>query len=499
MRQFKNVPSHQRHFLWVWSLVLLGVGVAGVFFTATDVSATHVSCGDVLTADTTLDSDLDCSGHTTSHGLIIGADNITLNCACHTITGPGTTTGIILTGRTGVTVKHCTVTNFAQGFLFQPTSTGTLSTGNTLKNNTADNNTTGFRLMEADGNALRANTANANKYGFSLNNSDGNTLKKNRAYENASNGFGLNTNSSGNTLKDNTADDNGSAEFTGYGFTLASATDNTLKGNMAYDNKYGFSLGSASTGNRLKKNTAYDNGLSGILVNKDSDGNFFDNNHAYDNGWHGFELGSSGNALRGNEASDNGKDGFHIVGGYGDDGKARTADDDPASNNVLTGNTAESNQRGIFLEFATETTLRGNEAHDNTGDGITLYRSFKDNKLTDNVILRNGSHGIVFYQSSNGNALRHNTINGSTTGVRLDRSSNNILEGNTASDNDTGFVLSGLSSNDNKLRFNTATGNTSLDMRDDNPDCDNNSWVDNTFTTSEVASGANPGLPTCLQ
>src|SRR5687768_14146307 len=47
-------------------------------------SATHVQCGDVITQDTTLDSDLvDCPGD----GVVIGASGITLDLAGHTIDG----------------------------------------------------------------------------------------------------------------------------------------------------------------------------------------------------------------------------------------------------------------------------------------------------------------------------------------------------------------------------------------------------------------------------
>ena len=48
--------------------------------------ATHVSCGDVITQDTTLDSDLiDCPGD----GVVIGASGITLDLAGHMIDGAG--------------------------------------------------------------------------------------------------------------------------------------------------------------------------------------------------------------------------------------------------------------------------------------------------------------------------------------------------------------------------------------------------------------------------
>jgi hypothetical protein len=58
--------------------------------TASPASATHVACGDVITQDTTLDSDLlDCPGD----GVVIGASGITLDLAGHTIDGTGAAEG----------------------------------------------------------------------------------------------------------------------------------------------------------------------------------------------------------------------------------------------------------------------------------------------------------------------------------------------------------------------------------------------------------------------
>ena len=53
---------------------------------APPASASHVNCGDVITQDTTLDSDLlNCPGD----GLVIGADGVTVDLAGHTIDGTG--------------------------------------------------------------------------------------------------------------------------------------------------------------------------------------------------------------------------------------------------------------------------------------------------------------------------------------------------------------------------------------------------------------------------
>jgi hypothetical protein len=58
------------------ALLVLSVGSA---------LASHVSCGDTITQDTTLDSDLiDCP----SNGIVIGASNITLDLGGHLIDGP---------------------------------------------------------------------------------------------------------------------------------------------------------------------------------------------------------------------------------------------------------------------------------------------------------------------------------------------------------------------------------------------------------------------------
>ena len=69
--------------------VILALAAVCLALTAGQASASHVSCGDTITADTTLDSDLvNCPGN----GIVIGADDITLDLNGHTIDGdePGT-------------------------------------------------------------------------------------------------------------------------------------------------------------------------------------------------------------------------------------------------------------------------------------------------------------------------------------------------------------------------------------------------------------------------
>jgi large repetitive protein len=87
----------------------------------------QVNCGDTITADTTLDSDLlDCP----NNGIVIGADDITLDLNGHTIDGDGEEfeqcgarafcdAGVLNDGHNGVTVRDGSVREFAGGvFLF---------------------------------------------------------------------------------------------------------------------------------------------------------------------------------------------------------------------------------------------------------------------------------------------------------------------------------------------------------------------------------------------
>jgi parallel beta-helix repeat protein len=87
--------------------------------------ASHVRCGDKITTDTRLDRDLvNCR----NNGIVIGADNVTLNLNGHTIDGDGKTFaacprrkicdgGVVSVGHDGVTVKHGSVHEFDVGAL----------------------------------------------------------------------------------------------------------------------------------------------------------------------------------------------------------------------------------------------------------------------------------------------------------------------------------------------------------------------------------------------
>ena len=110
---------------------VLGATLAGalslvVFAGSGQASASHLSCGDTITADATLDSDLtNCP----NNGLEIGADGITLNLNGHVIDGDGAPAaacdpevdfcdvGVATFEHDGVTIRNGRTREFAIGVL----------------------------------------------------------------------------------------------------------------------------------------------------------------------------------------------------------------------------------------------------------------------------------------------------------------------------------------------------------------------------------------------
>src|SRR5436190_8464698 len=110
--------------------VILALAAAGVVaFGGSPAHAANVSCGDTITADTTLHHDLvNCP----NNGVVIGANGITLDLNGHTIDGDGTPAsgcdpnkqfcdiGVLNRGHDGVTIVHGSVRQFERGMQFEP-------------------------------------------------------------------------------------------------------------------------------------------------------------------------------------------------------------------------------------------------------------------------------------------------------------------------------------------------------------------------------------------
>ncbi|MCA1683808.1 MAG: right-handed parallel beta-helix repeat-containing protein, partial [Actinobacteria bacterium] len=153
----------------------------------------HVSCGSVITQNTTLDSDI---GPCPGDGLVVTASNITLDLNQRRIfaaNGAGDNAGIRLLNVTGVTVMNGTVEGFDAG-VFILNGSGNVVRGMTVRNNINDMIPTpqgtpnpcdlgdGIAVQNADNNSIDGNLVvnNGPFGGISLvEDSDGNQIRGN--------------------------------------------------------------------------------------------------------------------------------------------------------------------------------------------------------------------------------------------------------------------------------------------------------------------------------
>ncbi|MCA9998456.1 MAG: right-handed parallel beta-helix repeat-containing protein, partial [Anaerolineales bacterium] len=181
-------------------------------------STTCSSCADCTSKlDGTFDTVLLTADINNYSGTCItfGASNVLFNGNGHVIDGDdsGTDYGVYMSGRTGNTVRNCTVQDFYNGIRVYN------STYTMIDHNTATSNTnTGIYLTSANNNDVMYNTSSNNGW-------DGITLST----------------SSGNEVYGNTAVNND------YGYYLSSANSNTVNFNSASNNNRGISLFDASS------------------------------------------------------------------------------------------------------------------------------------------------------------------------------------------------------------------------------------------------------------
>ena len=95
----------ERQRLGKWLLVMACVSGLGAPARATDL------CGTTVTDDVTLSQDLLCAGD----GLTVGASDIRIDLNGFTIQGSGAGIGVIVSGRTGVTITGGVIRQFAFG------------------------------------------------------------------------------------------------------------------------------------------------------------------------------------------------------------------------------------------------------------------------------------------------------------------------------------------------------------------------------------------------
>ena len=274
-------------------------------FLITNVSAEcggtkQCQCGDVLDRSQTMWYNLECP----EDGLIIGADDIILDCNGFAIKGDGLgpDTGIFVQSFQNLKIKNCRVENFNFGVyangdnnIFENISANYNNEGvyvwrsnnNTFQSITTNYNARqGVEISDSDNNFLRSIIADSNGYsGIYILNSENNLFKSITSKNNAryglyintgknlfqniisnSNFFGFYINGKNNLFRNITANSNNE------GLYLLRSDNNTFESATANSNRYGGVYLSASDKNIFQNITSNFNTYNGLYFSR-SDNN----------------------------------------------------------------------------------------------------------------------------------------------------------------------------------------------------------------------------------
>jgi parallel beta-helix repeat protein len=242
--------------------------IAGLVTTAVGGATANDLCGTTITGDLTLDHDLVCAGA----GLVVGADGIRVDLNGHTVAGSGGGVGILVVGRSDVTIANGVIRNF-QAAVQLNASTGIVirhnelvqnsdgidiqagGVGNTIKGNTFRSHTVRAVMLRggSSDNDIKDNTFVANRIGVLVNGATDTELKNNLVSESSLTGIRFNNAATGNSVKDNILTSN----LAGIEFLVTppagSSVGNEFKGNTLTGN--GCGLRGLTAGNTFKDNT----------------------------------------------------------------------------------------------------------------------------------------------------------------------------------------------------------------------------------------------------
>jgi parallel beta-helix repeat protein len=193
-------------------------------------------CGMRVTESMTLANDMTCQGD----GLVIVANDLTLDLGGRTLTGPGMgpqtwpmpqldSVGVRVGGHTGVTIRNGKTIGFSTGIYFVD------MVSSTIENVTTQRNRYGFYIHASHNNVVKGSDVQFNIYGLHLQSSNENLLQGNllaRQTYNSPGGYGLYMYASrGNRVVDNTIDSN-----VNWGIWFSEARENVIFHNNVIGN-----------------------------------------------------------------------------------------------------------------------------------------------------------------------------------------------------------------------------------------------------------------------
>ena len=359
-------------------------------------------------------------------GIVVERDNIVIDGAGHTLEGTGEYPykGVDLSGRSNVTIKNVTITNFYYGIYLSSSNYNDI-----VGNNITANNGYGILLWSSSNNSIC-----------------GNNIANNRG------GIGLYCSSNYNSICGNNITANN-----GYGICLRYSSNNTVFGNNITANSYDgirlyYSSNNSICGNNITANNAY-----GICLVYSSNNSICGNTFIKDGL---YVWGSYHNSVENNTV--NGKRLVYLEGVVNhrvqDAGQVILinctdievkdlnlssidigVDLWETTNSIISGNNVANNTYGIRLGSSSNNSICGNNIIANNAYGIQFYDS-SNNIIIGNNLTANG-YGIYFSFSSSSNGISGNNITNNGGGIYLSDSSNNTISTNEIANNGEGIRI----------------------------------------------------------
>jgi parallel beta-helix repeat protein len=387
-----------------------------------------VSCGQTLTHSVKLANDLtNCPGD----GLVIGADNITVDLNGHTIDGvvsktfdcevgpgPQDPSGDGIqddAGWDGVTIKGGTVQQFVNGVRsFSESETVAMSDSRLHHLTLRDNRDEGIFIGGGGGTPNSNNRIDHNLTLRNRNVCDSglgiavhaafNHIDHNRVEGSVDGILACCEGNDGNVIEHNSVSHND-----GYAFVLVGADDNRVEHNVLNGNDHGILL-PASSGNDIRRNSISDGAGSSIDLVAGAAGNRVERNRLTDNG-DGVtaDSGAHDNLISRNTITGTGFFGFPEAGGFGIilDG----VDDNTVERNLVVGGRGEAILVTSFdpQQTSDRNRVSRNVANSKLSDGVLVNGNATATLLERNTANRSGDDGIDV--DAAGTTLTRNTAN----------------------------------------------------------------------------------------
>jgi len=244
-------------------LIAVGILIGAGFGSSEKVQLSprgDLQCGDTIYTDTTLTSDiLGCE----DDGLVVGADNIVLDCAEHIIGGNEGTNGIVVDQLQEVTIRNCITSGFYRGIDVDESQSITIEFSELRENGRGvdiynssdiglrynllhDNTYAGVQGSKATDNWITHNEIYENSDGVYFFDSSDIRIKYNRIQNNSNYGIGSRATNQMQTYR-NTVKNNKFGEY------RAHSEGGTVRENTFEDNEFGIDVDYGSS-NRISSN-----------------------------------------------------------------------------------------------------------------------------------------------------------------------------------------------------------------------------------------------------